>query len=82
MKKVGEYFGFPLAFWVIALLSAGLALGLFFPKDPLIQFLYLISKIESLFPVSALDSSRFFIGDSDFSFFPKMTQNLRGTPVK
>ena len=38
-----------------------------------------LSKIESLFLVSALDSSLFFIGDSDFFRFAKMTQNLRGT---
>jgi Na+/H+-dicarboxylate symporter len=58
MNKAGKYFGIPLAFWVIALLSAGLALGLFFPQDPLIQFLYLSG---TYFPKTVVTLAAFII---------------------
>jgi Na+/H+-dicarboxylate symporter len=58
MNKAGKYLGVPLAFWVIALLSAGLALGLFFPEDPLIQFLYLSG---TYFPKTVVTFAAFII---------------------
>ena len=58
MRKVGEYFGVPLAYWVIAFLSAGLALGLFFPKDPFVKFLYLSG---TYFPKAVVTFAPFII---------------------